>query len=49
MRTKTGEVVGEKQMWAEAGEREILDNTKEVYSGLIVAGKRAAEIILDML
>jgi len=38
LRTKTGEVIGEKPMWAEVGEREIVANTKEVYSGLLVAG-----------
>lgn len=38
LRTKTGDVVGEKPMWSEVGEREIILNTKEVYPGLIVAG-----------
>jgi thiazole biosynthesis enzyme len=41
LRTKTGEVMGEKSMWAEKGEREILKNTKEVYPGLMVAGMTA--------
>ncbi|MCL0057610.1 sulfide-dependent adenosine diphosphate thiazole synthase [Dehalococcoidales bacterium] len=41
LRTKTGGVIGEKPMWAEVGEREIVDNTKEVYPGLIVAGMAA--------
>ncbi len=41
LRTKTGEVIGEKSMWAEKGEREILDNTREVYPGLVVAGMTA--------
>jgi thiazole biosynthesis enzyme len=41
MRTKTGEVMGEKSMWAEKGEREILENTREVYPGLVVAGMTA--------
>jgi len=39
--TKTGEVMGEKPMWAERGEKEILENTKEVYPGLVVAGMTA--------
>jgi thiazole biosynthesis enzyme len=39
--TKTGGVIGEKSMWAERGEKEIIDNTKEVYPGLIVAGMAA--------
>ena len=38
LRTKTGGVIGEKPMWAEVGEREIIANTKEVYAGLLVAG-----------
>lgn len=41
LRTSTGEVIGEKSMWSEKGEREILDNTKEVYPGLIVTGMAA--------
>jgi len=41
LRTKTGGVMGEKSMWAERGEREILENTKEVYPGLVVAGMTA--------
>ena len=41
LRTKTGEVMGEKSMWAEKGEKEILENTREVYPGLVVAGMTA--------
>lgn len=41
LRTKTGEVLGEKSMWAERGEKEILKNTREVYPGLVVAGMTA--------
>jgi len=41
LKTKTGKVSGEKPMWAEVGERAILDNTREVYPGLIVAGMAA--------
>jgi len=41
LRTKTGEVMGEKAMWAERGEREILENTREVHPGLVVAGMTA--------
>ncbi|MFH1639511.1 MAG: sulfide-dependent adenosine diphosphate thiazole synthase [Chloroflexota bacterium] len=36
--TKTGGIVGEKSMWAETAEKEITDNTKELYPGLMVAG-----------
>ena len=38
LRTTTGGVIGEKSMWAEVGESELLKNTKEVYPGLIAAG-----------
>jgi thiazole biosynthesis enzyme len=41
---KTGaklEISGEKSMWAEVGEREIVENTKQVCPGLLVAGMAA--------
>jgi len=41
LRTKTGAVIGEKPMWAGVGEKEIIENTREVYPGLIVAGMAA--------
>ncbi len=41
LKTKTGGVDGEKPMWAEIGEQKIIENTKEVYPGLIVAGMAA--------
>jgi len=34
-------VVGEKPMWAEVGERILMETTKEVYPGLIVTGMAA--------
>ncbi|MCM8772791.1 MAG: sulfide-dependent adenosine diphosphate thiazole synthase [Candidatus Omnitrophica bacterium] len=34
-------VMGEKSMWAEKGEKEIVENTKEIYPGLIVCGMAA--------
>ena len=39
--TLTGSIVGEKSMWAEKGETDILENTREVHPGLIVAGMAA--------
>jgi thiamine thiazole synthase len=39
--TKSGGVMGEKSMWAEVAENAILENTREVYPGLIVAGMAA--------
>ena len=41
LRTETGELMGEKPMLADIGERQIIENTKEVYPGLIVAGMAA--------
>jgi thiazole biosynthesis enzyme len=34
-------VCGEKSMWAEVGERDIIDNTKQVCPGLLVTGMAA--------
>ncbi len=39
--TDTGGVLGEKSMWAEVAEKEILDNTREIYPGLVVCGMAA--------
>ena len=39
--TATGGVIGEKSMWAEKGEAEIVENTREVYPRLLVAGMAA--------
>lgn len=36
--TDSGQVVGEKPMWAEVGETEIIHNTRQVYPGLFVSG-----------
>ncbi|MGZ7049648.1 MAG: sulfide-dependent adenosine diphosphate thiazole synthase, partial [Methanobacterium sp.] len=41
LNTKTGEIMGEKSMWAEVGEKALMDNTKEVYPGLYVTGMAA--------
>ncbi len=41
LRTEGGGVMGEKSMWAEVAESKIMENTKEVYPGLIVAGMAA--------
>ncbi|MCK4905691.1 thiazole biosynthesis protein [bacterium] len=38
LNTSTGGMLGEKPMWAEVGEKLIVENTKEVYPGLWVAG-----------
>lgn len=39
--TETGVIIGEKSMWAEIGEKILIDTTKEVYPGLVVAGMAA--------
>jgi thiamine thiazole synthase len=39
--TPSGKVEGERSMWAEVGERSILENTREVYPGVYVAGMAA--------
>jgi len=36
--TKTGDILGEKPMWAEVGEKDIMKNTKECYPGLYICG-----------
>lgn len=41
LETGSGGVIGEKAMWAEAGERDIVSNTKEIYPGVVVAGMAA--------
>lgn len=38
LKTKTGKIIGEKSMWAEAGEETIVKNSKEVAPGLYVCG-----------
>ncbi len=72
LNTRGGGILGEKSMWADVAEKKIMENTREVYPGLIVAGmaanavygthrmgpvfggmllsgKRAAEVALDRL
>ena len=41
LNTPTGKIVGEGPMWAEKGEKAILDCTREVYPGLYVSGMAA--------
>ena len=45
LKTATGAVVGEKSMWAERGEADLIKNTVEVYPGLIVAGMAANAVL----
>jgi len=39
--TSTGGIIGERPMWAEKGEKDILTNTKEVFPHLYVCGMAA--------
>jgi len=39
--TETGKIMGEKPMWAEVGEKILIENTKEVYPNLYVTGMAA--------
>ncbi|MFH0815540.1 MAG: sulfide-dependent adenosine diphosphate thiazole synthase [Methanobacteriota archaeon] len=41
LNTPSGGIEGERSMWAEAGERTVVENTKEVFPGLFVAGMAA--------
>ncbi|MGC9021569.1 MAG: sulfide-dependent adenosine diphosphate thiazole synthase, partial [Dissulfurimicrobium sp.] len=39
--TETGAIMGERSMWAEVAENTTLDNTKEAFPGIFVAGMAA--------
>ena len=41
LNTETGKIMGEKSMWADRAESEILNNVTEVYPGLYVTGMAA--------
>lgn len=41
LNTPTGEIMGEKSMWAEVAENTVTDNVGEVYPGLYVTGMAA--------
>ena len=41
LKTKTGKIEGEKSMWADNAEKLTLENTREVFPGLYVAGMSA--------
>jgi len=42
--TETGAIMGEKSLWAEVGERTTVENTKEAYGNLYVAGMSANNV-----
>jgi thiamine thiazole synthase len=41
LNTPTGDILGEKPMWAEMGEKDTVENTQCVYPGLYVSGMAA--------
>ncbi|MGC8616028.1 MAG: sulfide-dependent adenosine diphosphate thiazole synthase [Desulfurella sp.] len=41
LNTESGDVVGEKPMWADVGEQDTVNHTKEIYNGLYVCGMAA--------
>lgn len=41
------QIHGEKSMWAEVGEKEILKNTKQVYPGLLVTGMAVNAVLVS--
>ena len=43
--TDNGGIMGEKSMWADVAESKILENTREVYPGLVVAGMSANAVM----
>lgn len=45
LETDEGVVVGEKSMWAEVGEKTVVENTKEVFPGLWVTGMCANAVM----
>ncbi|HEX9654316.1 MAG TPA: sulfide-dependent adenosine diphosphate thiazole synthase [bacterium] len=38
LNTASGQIIGERPMWADVGERSILENTKEFFPGVFAAG-----------
>ena len=45
LKTEAGEVVGEKSMWADVGEKTVVENTQEVFPGLWVTGMCANAVM----
>jgi len=39
--TPTGDLIGEKPMWAEVGEKTVVENTKEIYPNVYAVGMSA--------
>jgi len=43
--TPNGDVMGERSMWAEVGEQTVVENTREVFPGLVVVGMAANAVM----
>jgi len=43
--TPNGDVMGERLMWAEVGEQTVVENTREVFPGLVVVGMAANAVM----
>jgi thiamine thiazole synthase len=43
--TPNGDVMGERSMWAEMGEQTVVENTREVFPGLVVVGMAANAVM----
>ncbi len=44
LNTPSGKIEGEEAMWAESGEKAVVENTKEVYPGLYATGMAASAV-----
>lgn len=44
LKTKSGKLAGEKSMWADEAEKFVIDNTGEVYPGLLIAGMAVSAV-----
>ncbi|MCD4690051.1 sulfide-dependent adenosine diphosphate thiazole synthase [bacterium] len=44
LNTETGDIMGEKCMWAESGEKTVVEKTGQIFPGLYVAGMAAAAV-----
>ena len=41
LQTETGKIMGEKSMWADVAEEDVMKNTREIYPGVYVTGMAA--------
>lgn len=48
LKTRTKTMIGEHSLWAEQGERQVVENTREVYPGIFVAGMATSAVFGGM-